>query len=440
MCVMECGLRILALLLALARLDNLSHDQKARLLDAIFKHAWLTEKRLSLYSSLGNHTTTEALGLLMAGAVFRADPRGRRWIETGIRLLNQECRHQILDDGGPVEQSPSYHRFVLDVFLLAARFMEANKLHDCAEIESRLALGETFYHFLSGCGGEPPLIGDSDDGHAAAPGLHPAGRKNRAEKQPGIKVFEQAGYTVIHGRGGEFLTFDHGPLGMAPLYNHGHADALSVTACLNGKPLLVDPGTYRYNGATRLRRWFKGTPAHNTVTVDNKDQAEQLTSFIWRDGYKVKYKIENLEQERVRISAAHDGYQRLSSPISHLRIFSYQEGSCLLIDQFEGHGSHSFALNYILHPHVGVEKAGEWLRLCHDGQCMFLAVLGRELEIVAKEDEKAWYSKSYGMMEPTLKLTCGERGPAASVRFLTLMHFGPQTELGAVLAKFDYGN
>ena len=57
------------------------------------------------------------------------------------------------------------------------------------------------------------------------------------------------------------LTFDHGPLGMAPLYNHGHADALSVNVALDGEALLVDPGTFRYNDEPLFRKYFKGTRA-----------------------------------------------------------------------------------------------------------------------------------------------------------------------------------
>ena len=73
------------------------------------------------------------------------------------------------------------------------------------------------------------------------------------------KSFPEAGYAVI--RTPEILfTFDYGPLGMAPLYNHGHADALSITLSVNGDLLIVDPGTYAYNGVPEFRRYFKGTP------------------------------------------------------------------------------------------------------------------------------------------------------------------------------------
>src|SRR6185312_9501162 len=40
-----------------------------------------------------------------------------------------------------------------------------------------------------------------------------------------------------------------------------------------GRPLVVDPGRFTYaESRPNLRRWFKGTAAHNTVCVDGLDQ------------------------------------------------------------------------------------------------------------------------------------------------------------------------
>ena len=97
-----------------------------------------------------------------------------------------------------------------------------------------------------------PSIGDSDDGHAIAPGAAPCGGRRKSPAAP-VATFPESGYTVVRGPDELVLTFDHGPLGMPPLYNHGHADALSITLSLNGKPILVDPGTYRYNGVPEWR-------------------------------------------------------------------------------------------------------------------------------------------------------------------------------------------
>ena len=63
-------------------------------------------------------------------------------------------------------------------------------------------------------------------------------------------TFEQGGYSVIRSRGGAaemFLMMDHGPLGFAQTCGHGHADALGIWVHIDGCPILVDFGAYRYN-------------------------------------------------------------------------------------------------------------------------------------------------------------------------------------------------
>ena len=73
--------------------------------------------------------------------------------------------------------------------------------------------------------------------------------------------------TSSSARGGRYLIFDCGPLGDG---GHGHYDLLSVEAWDGARPLVLDPGRFTY--AEPLRRWFRGTAAHNTVCVDGEDQ------------------------------------------------------------------------------------------------------------------------------------------------------------------------
>ena len=83
-----------------------------------------------------------------------------------------------------------------------------------------------------------PSIGDSDDGYAFAPGIAPRRSKTNPIKRR-IKVFKHSGYTVINSENSVTFTFDHGPLGMAPLFNHGHASALSITLTKENQQIIV---------------------------------------------------------------------------------------------------------------------------------------------------------------------------------------------------------
>ncbi|MDW7712333.1 MAG: alginate lyase family protein [Deferrisomatales bacterium] len=434
---MECALRVPVFVRCLTQDLGGSPAADQRLLEAIHDHGWWISKKLSLYSSLGNHTIAESVGLVFAGAVFRLEQGGRAWLETGIRLLEQELAHQVLADGGPAEQSLAYHRFVLDLYWLAVSFLELNRLHDCSSWKPPLLRGEAFLEAFQVRPGEVPSIGDSDDGHAVAPGLHPtrgdglavpdAGDRVTAQNVAGIScsTFHDAGYSVVRSDRGLFLTLDHGPLGMAPLYNHGHADALSITLAVNGTALIVDPGTYRYNGVPEWRRYFKGTRAHNTVCVDGEDQAVQETSFLWSKPYRAELEEQYFGEDGLRLVARHDGYRRLKRPVVHRRTVQIgPDGTTLLSDAFSGPGRHSFELHFHLHPEVSVTRDGPWWKVERTGQCAWIGLLGpRESRFEVRRGEESpifgWYSRGYGHKEPAPVLRFRREGACEEVGFVT---------------------
>ena len=318
---MECGLRIPLLFYTLKVLDNLKASEIQLIFDTLYRHAWLVSNSLSLYSSRGNHTIAEATGLVFGGAVFRNTAEGRRWLLEGCEILKRELDLQILDDGGPAEQSLNYHRFVLDLYWLATDFLDKNNLYDCSDFGDHLIKAEQFIAAFEDANGSLPLIGDSDDGQAIAPGVYPRRNYPNNKKQK-VQTFFKSGYTIVNDKN-VVLTFDHGPLGMAPLYNHGHADALSITLSVDGQKILVDPGTYRYNGEPEFRKYFKGTRAHNTITIDGQDQATQKTGFIWSHPYNVELLGFSENADHFLVTAIHDGYKRLEKPVTQTRNFIF---------------------------------------------------------------------------------------------------------------------
>ena len=423
MSAMECALRIPVFVYSLKLLDNLTAAESDEIATAIHKHAWWIERNLSLYSSRGNHTVSEALGLIFAGALFRKTPSGDAWLERGSALLLQELNHQILKDGGPAEQSFSYHRFVLDLYWLAIDFLERNKLRSCDDFRAVAQAGETFLAAMEHGPGCVPAVGDSDDGHAVAPGLSPK-REAGAAALPGITSFKESGYTVIRGTDGVVLTFDHGPLGMAPLYNHGHADALSIILSQNGEPLLVDPGTYRYNGEPELRAYFRSTRAHNTVTIDGQDQALQETGFIWRQPYRTGIVRNTRLLGLPLIEALHDGYARLTDQVRHKRLIVQVDGRHFIIrDSFWGEGRHRFELNFHLHPEATVQHDGEWWCVKKNEAQLFLKLPGSSVMAVCGQEKPplGWFSDGYGSRRGSMVLQSSKSGYPDEITFISVL-------------------
>ncbi|HBA86939.1 MAG TPA: heparinase [Geobacter sp.] len=429
---MECALRIPVFFYAMKLLDNLSPAESTRVGEAAYAHALWVEANLSLHSSRGNHTVCEAAGLVFGGAMFRDAERGRHWLARGIALLGEELVRQVLDDGGALEQSLSYHRFVLDLYWLTADFLEGSGLHDCGRWRSRLRKGEAFLGAFSSPGGRLPALGDSDDGHAVAPGLAPA-REALPLPKSGCRAFPAAGYTVFAAAGGMRLTFDHGPLGMPPLNNHGHADALSLTLSLAGNDLLVDPGTYRYNGEPSWRSYFKGTAAHNTVTIDGLDQAVQETGFIWSNPYGCRVLRREEAPHGYLVEAEHDGYRRLTDPVLHRRAVVLAARDALVVrDSFTGAGEHHFDLHFHLHPEAAVTRDGECWHVQRGGSRIWLRLLGEgDLELLhgGESSPLGWYSPAYGSKVPSKLLRCRKSGACRSTSFGTAIGWGDAPDI-----------
>lgn len=419
---MECGLRIPVFFYCLKISGFFSSLEYRSILEAIFLHARWISKRLSLYSSIGNHTIAECVGLIFAGAIFRNSGEGRKWLERGFNLLNQEIDRQILEDGGPAEQSLNYHRFVIDLYWLSIDFVERNKLYNCSGMKKKLLSGEKFLDAFSDSKGTRPSIGDSDDGYAVAPDFFPKRLKSSQESRKYI-VFPDSGYTVIRLSRDTIFTFDHGPLGMPPLFNHGHADALSITLMIDGQPILVDPGTFQYNGAPEFRRYFKGTRAHNTVAVDGLDQAVQETSFIWSKAYKNRLVKIKETDGGLLLEAFHNGYSRLKEPVFHKRSIYYFEGGKFIVkDTFWGCGNHDFELNYHLHPEAHTIKKQDWWMIDNYGVKVFLKLVDSSNFLLVDGQEEpriGWYSPRYGIKQRSEVLRYHKYGSVNQVSFVT---------------------
>ena len=281
---MECALRMIAACHALelvrGRLTR-AEESWSGLLAIVYSHAPLIERRLSLYSSSGNHTIAECAGLVYAGTLFAEHPRAAQWRRRGLDILAREAARQVLADGGGIERAFEYHRFVIDLLGLVDRLLAHTGAETPKEIAQALDRGRRFLAAVSLPNGDVMPVGDGDGGYALSRFLRLNGPDAVTEET--VVHFPESGYSVLRADGGRstLALFDHGPHGMAPSYGHAHADALSLLLYRHGEPILIDPGTFTYTGPADWRRYFRSTAAHNTVTVNGRDQAAQETAFQW---------------------------------------------------------------------------------------------------------------------------------------------------------------
>jgi hypothetical protein len=97
--------------------------------------------------------------------------------------------------------------------------------------------------------------------------------------QAGALSLPSAGYSGFHApeRGDRFV-IDCGELGPDYQPGHAHCDLLSYELDLDGIPLVVDSGVSGYDGDP-LREYMRSTRAHNTVSVEGRDQHEMWGTF-----------------------------------------------------------------------------------------------------------------------------------------------------------------
>ena len=207
---------------------------------------------------LGNHVIRNARALVLGGHAFGDE----RLLDRGRKLLERELPEQVLPDGGHYERSPVYHLVVLRDLLELQAAGEA-WLEPTTERMRRFAAA------LSRPDGRPALFNDG--------GLDLAPELELPEPPRGLSLFPETGYAVWRDER-LWLAFDCGPPAPDFLPAHAHADALSFQLWRDGRPVVVDPGTYTYEPGPD-RNWFRSTRAHSTVAVDGRDQFEVWGAF-----------------------------------------------------------------------------------------------------------------------------------------------------------------
>ncbi|WP_459903701.1 heparinase II/III family protein [Desulfosarcina cetonica] len=338
-------------------------------------------KRLSTFSSAGNHLVIEAVGLFWIGKALDTAHIGQKWISLAREILHRETLRQINPDGSNKEQTFWYLGFVVDA-LFHYLLLEEKKIPQV--LSDRIISALDFINRLITEKGNFPDYGDRDDGFVFRPFLdyrepyfqgllnlgakwfqkpewekgagatdirstfflikgrrqsedrtaHGLHRQTESKPKAIVSTYPNGGVTCIQ-NGAGCLVFRHAPLGLAPTYGHGHADALSILLFWDGIPLFTDIGSGQYNGSQGIRNYFRSTIAHNTIEVGGIDQSVMQGPFMWERPHACRLLC--LEGDPVPlIEASHDGY-RCRLGVTHYRRLTWDSPERILIeDRLDG--------------------------------------------------------------------------------------------------------
>lgn len=313
------------------------------LVERISDHLWRIGRHLlvdvpyTISTMRNNHLLGDGVGMCAVGYAFGETRFGRRLTRVGDRLVGRFLGSGTRPDGSFLEDSLSYHRFVLE--LLSARVSLGGA---SSEAISALRGGGDFLGRLGVFDGPVPQYGDWDEGRALTTAGDACDVRGSAlvaltvgERAPAAwraDYDELAWYVaegghgsmpdaVIDGRAvggglgravaGSFTSFSKTAAG----HSHNHADAGSTFVLFDGSWIVHDPGTGAYNAELAHRTYFRESRSHSTMRIGDVDQLEPLRVFRW------KHRASGGIGEPVRLRDGstlswcwHDAYRRLEQP------------------------------------------------------------------------------------------------------------------------------
>lgn len=378
-------------------------------LDSVYEHCYFISGHPSLHSSANNHLLGEQVGLFVAATTWPSWAEAEQWQRSAQLALEREVLLQIAPDGVLREQAVWYQHEVADLLLTAGLVGRANGKEFSAVFWARIEAMLEFIASIMDRDGHVPAFGDADD--AEVVGLQPArqfdvyrsllatgavlfGRgdfkakagvfddKSRwllgdhaarrfdsieceAGRLPPRRSFPEGGYFVL---GSDFesmqevrIVADAGPLGYLSIAAHGHADALSFTLSVAGDEILIDPGTYVYQGSPAWREYFRGTGAHNTLRVDGQSQSRSGGTFMWVEHAEVVCETANLMGDPQELVGRCSGFLPSPARPVHRRRLSYAPGTrCLKIrDELESASNHQLEVFWHVSDQCEVIQTGD---------------------------------------------------------------------------------
>ncbi|MBE3093916.1 MAG: alginate lyase family protein, partial [Actinobacteria bacterium] len=341
----------------------------------IFIHGLHIRKNLEKdpFSPKTNHYISNLAGLIYIGRFLNNLKFGKALLDFAIRELNKEVQHQVYNDGSSFEASTCYHRLVLELLFYPVLFLTkshkefngynfkdtAVKIFGDVYIKKIFKMFEVLKYCLNP-DGYIPQIGDNDNGR-----LHIFGYPEMLDatyllqiasvffNESSFKILRKDEILWIFGKTGSkiwdnlngvsiksieshaflnvgwfilrknnnFLMISAGQNGQGGNGGHAHNDKLSFELCINGKNIIVDPGTYLYTGSPEWRNKFRSTAYHNTVSINNQEQNRfvKKSLFLLNNDSNVKIKEWTTNEYYDLLDAEHYGFTRSKNPIIHQR-------------------------------------------------------------------------------------------------------------------------
>jgi uncharacterized heparinase superfamily protein len=301
-------------------------DFKNRFINSLYQQCHYLTYFLE-YHLLANHLFKNGKALFIAGLFFYQ----HQWLKKGYRILEKELNRQILSDGGHFERSAMYHSIILEDILDLVNFMRGFQIDLLLvtfpqlqqKVKSMLKWLENMIH----PDGEIALFGDA--ALKTVPGYEELahyysilfGEEYAEQLSAAFVPLKTSGYYIFRSEE-QFLVIDSGSLGPAYQPGHAHCDLLSYEYSFAGCRFIIDSGIGDYL-PSELRQKARGIYGHNTVVVNDLDQAQIWQAFrMGRRVYPRNAVYREMDNE-IHFVANYDNVLNKSKRYNHLRNVSF---------------------------------------------------------------------------------------------------------------------
>ena len=302
-----------------------------------------------------NHGLFQIAGLLSLSKNLPWMLKSKEAIVFAESTLKQMLEEHFSEDGLHLEHSPEYHLFMANhlSFLKESGWL-SNGIDAIGNLVDKVA-NAADWMATPGMGVIP--LGDTAN-NAKMSKLWP---HSNLKFMIGTKLFQKSGLLINNSAS----QFGHNSqlIFSAQFHSRQHkqADNLNVLYHRNGKPLLVDPGTFTYQYDAKERMYCESTRAHNTIEIDSLNHS-RYRHDCYGSGIKFLATVggvmisEGIVNHSRLISSQIPNNQVKGSDavrvkVQHRRIVIERPDYFLaIIDQLNSNEKHDYTAWYHLHP------------------------------------------------------------------------------------------
>lgn len=401
-------------------------------------------------SQRNNHASSEAGFLWTATVLAPWLPGAAPLRERAARALSEVAADQFAVDGSYAQHSPTYHRVALHVLLWCLAVARSTGVAPPAGVES--AASRSVGHLRSliapDSGGQVPNLGGNDGAlviglapvpiddfrpvvaHAAAAtgqpsgfgpgpwneeaawfGLHPVDpapvRSEPAGSAPVAPTPASApaphapavGHVAVNThpltRGRAHAILRAGPSSHRP----AHADQLHLDVWLDGAPVGMDAGSYRYTAPAPWGNALAGEEVHNLPRCPGVPQAVRSGRFFWRRWSEASVERSGSDRGAAFVLAR----LTLADATTLRRLVMVVDGRVVVVDRSTAEGTE---VRWNLPAEVDVSGDGAGPTSV-EGRGWRALVAGGPSRVLPRSDQEpasGWHAPSYAEREPSTAL------------------------------------